>query len=158
MSPVRFALTALLVGWLAPTAACGMTAHEASIRSANVVEAVGGVAIPVLDTCRVVLQRDADAIARVAATPEGQPLPLHMTPEQATVVQDACAQAGDAYDAIQRTHEAMLAAIEVAQAADAAGLPSQWGQVSALVADALAATEKARQAIEAARVALRGRS
>jgi hypothetical protein len=137
---------------------CDMSVHEASIRSANVVEAVGRTTIPVLDTCRVVLTRDAEAIKRVAETPDGQPLPLHMSPEQAKVVQDACAKAGDAYDAIQRTHEALLAAIDVTEKAEAAGLPSRWGDVAALVADALAATEKARQAIEAARVALRGRS
>lgn len=149
-------LLALLT--LAILSGCRMTPDEATVRAANVVEAVGRVAIPVLDTCRVVLARDAETVARVAATPDGQPLPIVMSPERAELVQDACASAGDAYDAIQRTHEALIAARGVALAAEAAGLPSRWGEVSALVADALAATEKARQAVEAARVALRGRS
>lgn len=148
----------LMLAALAIASGCGISAHEASVRSANVIEAVGRVGIGVLDTCRVVLQRDADTVARVAATPEGQPAPVAMSPETAAAVADACAKAGDAYDAIQRTHEALIAAIEVARAAEQAGLPSRWGEVAALVADALSATEKARQAIEAARVALRGRS
>lgn len=155
---VGMAMGALVLLAVVILTGCGLSANEASIRSANVVAAVGNVAIPVLDTCRVVLARDAEAIRRAAETPEGQPIPFFMSQEQAEVVQGACEEAGNAYDAIQRTHEALLAAIDVAQKADAAGLPSQWGQVAALVADALAATEKARQAIEAARVVLRGRS
>jgi hypothetical protein len=157
-SAVGAMLGLLMLAALAILAGCGMSAHETAVRSANVVEAVGRVAIPVLDTCRVVLRRDADTVEHAVAVAEGQPSPIVMSDEEAAAVLAACSRVGHAYDAIQRTHETLLAAIEVAQAAEKAGLSSRWGDVAELVADSLAATEKARQAIEAARVVLRGRS
>lgn len=143
-------LTGSLLGLLASVLVlvCGCTpsASTAARQTSNVIHAVGEVAGSTLDTCTVVLARDA--AAGVGPAREG---PLLLTPEEHAAVLRACDEVARLYEVIRTTHAALLAAIRLAEAS---GDPD-WSDVSRLVAEALSATEQARQAIAAARTVLR---
>ncbi len=153
VSPARVAAWGVLLGWLVPTVACAPSAHDSAVLTANVVEATGRVQIAALNHCEVELRREAEAAQR-AAQDDG-PDPIMRTDEQLRALVRACDAVRDSYGVVQATHAALLAAIDLAQRAEQLGQDPRWSDVATLAADALAATERARQAIEAFR-AVRG--
>lgn len=127
---------------------CTPSASTAARQTANVVHAVGEVAGSVLDTCTVVLARDA---AAPHDTPAGVQGPLVLTTEEHAAAIRACDEVARLYEVIRTTHAALVAAIRVAEAS----AEPNWSEVSRLVAEAFSATEQARQAVDVARTALR---
>lgn len=129
-----------------------MSPRDAAYTTANAVEATGRAELAILAACTTTLVRDAAAGRRaVEALDAGQPPPITLTDAQRAGVLEVCDGVAATYDAVQATHAAMLAAIAVAEATNA---DADWLAVASLAADALAATERARQAIQAARAAL----
>ena len=132
--------------------ACVPSPRDAAYTTANVIEATGQVQIALLNTCSVVLRREALTARRaVEALEAGQPPPITMSDAQVAAVVEVCDDVAATYDVVQSTHAAMLAAVKLAEATNA---DADWLAVAALAADALAATERARQAVTRARAVL----
>jgi hypothetical protein len=130
--------------------ACEMSARDAAVNSANAIQIAGELTGAAIDRCAVVMERDRAQSEQIARDP-GAPTPVRLTPEHFEAIASACEELGRAYDLVERAHTAIREAAKVADEMEKAGGKPDWGAISSMILDGLAAAEALRKAEAAAR-------